>query len=322
MRSNRKLLLMLFTASLFTWAVSAYPGTEIILRPDVEISTQKIRLRDIAQVRVSDETFRRKLEAVEIGRANMSGKPQTVTALHVRSRIIRERLDASRCTIVGSKSVVHYKALVVSPETILAGAQRYYREQLMAGDDLTALDIRPRTPIRALSIPTEEAALHFSPVHGDLWKGRLEVQAIHNGAVVNRRVLSFDLSLLTPVIVAAQDIPRHAVIRPTHMKLDRRRMENPNRMPFTDVNEVIGKAAARPISQGEIVTPGHLKKNDLVSKGDVVTIIAQSGSLSVRAKGKALESGEQGEFIRVMNLASKKELLGEVAGDNLVRVHF
>jgi flagella basal body P-ring formation protein FlgA len=53
-----------------------------------------------------------------------------------------------------------------------------------------------------------------------------------------------------------------------------------------------------------------------------VTIIAQRGSLKVQVSGKALENGERGQLIRLMNLTSQKEIAGEVIGNKLVRINF
>jgi flagella basal body P-ring formation protein FlgA len=70
------------------------------------------------------------------------------------------------------------------------------------------------------------------------------------------------------------------------------------------------------------MTVSHLKKTYLVPKGSTITVIAQRGHLRIETKGKARESGEKGQLIRVMNLSSKKEVIGEVIGDKQVRIHF
>ncbi|MCZ6679635.1 MAG: flagellar basal body P-ring formation chaperone FlgA [Candidatus Poribacteria bacterium] len=301
-------------------AVSA--NTKIILRPEVEITDQRIRLGDIARIETDDENLRQKLEAIDIGRANPAGRPRTITIPHIQVRIAGGQLDASQYTFVGSKSVVQYKAHKVSPDSILEAAKAFYREQFNFDGHDTEFQIEPKMHIRPMDVPSPHAKLKFVPLGEDLWKGNLEVQAIHNDRVADRAVLRFQLSVTRPVVVAARNIPRRMVIKPEHLKLERRSIENTSESPLTTLDEVIGKTAGVVISQGEVITASHLNKTYLVSRGAAVTLIAQRGSLKVQAAGKALEKGEQGQLVRVMNLTSKKELVGEVIGDKLVRIHF
>ena len=299
----------------------AESGAKIILRPEVEIARQRIHLRDIAQIQTDDEKLRPKLESVEIGRTNTSGRPRTITIPHIKSRIARCRLNPSQYTYVGSKSVVRYKEITLSPERILASAEAFYQQFIGERAD-AELRVEPKMPIRPIRVPDGDVKLKFVPPDRDIWKGTLEAQVIHNGAVINRSNLIFRLLVIRPVVVAARDIPSRAVIKPEFLKLERREIGNPGDLLLTMLDQVIGKRTDVAIVQGEVITASHLKKTYLVPRGSVVTMIVQKGNLKVQTQGKALQNGQRGEFISVMNLISKEKLVGEVIGDKSVRIHF
>jgi flagella basal body P-ring formation protein FlgA len=60
----------------------------------------------------------------------------------------------------------------------------------------------------------------------------------------------------------------------------------------------------------------------MVMRGQHVTIIAESGGLDLRVKGKALMDGRQGQTIQVKNLSSQKLIYAQVVGTGMVKVNF
>jgi len=53
-----------------------------------------------------------------------------------------------------------------------------------------------------------------------------------------------------------------------------------------------------------------------VRRGQMVEVVAQSGSVSVSLKGLAMQDGTRNEIIRIRNLQSNREFSAEVTGPN------
>jgi flagella basal body P-ring formation protein FlgA len=64
------------------------------------------------------------------------------------------------------------------------------------------------------------------------------------------------------------------------------------------------------------------EKMPIVDKGDIVTIIAESGDIRVTALGKVLMKGYADELVKVQNLMSKKEIYAKVVNGSMVAVDF
>jgi len=85
--------------------------------------------------------------------------------------------------------------------------------------------------------------------------------------------------------------------------------------------DIIGKLAVRSLPAGTPLTPRMLKARLLVQRGDDVTILANTGFLQVRSKGKALQNAALGERITVRNTRSKRIIEGIAIKAGTVQVH-
>jgi flagella basal body P-ring formation protein FlgA len=63
-----------------------------------------------------------------------------------------------------------------------------------------------------------------------------------------------------------------------------------------------------------------LAKPDLVQRDDNVTLIYESAGLYLTIRGKALDSGTEGDTVNVLNLQSKRTISGVVIGRDQVAI--
>lgn len=87
-----------------------------------------------------------------------------------------------------------------------------------------------------------------------------------------------------------------------------------------DADKLIGKTPARMVEQGIPVRARDVVSPQLVARGDEVLLQFNQGGLQLSVRGKAMQNGAEGEFIRVMNLSSNQSLRGEVTGNKVVSV--
>jgi len=85
-------------------------------------------------------------------------------------------------------------------------------------------------------------------------------------------------------------------------------------------NLVVGMQMRRPVRAGQALRAADLAKPDLVQRDDNVTLIFQSAGLYLTIRGKALESGTEGDTVSVLNLQSKRTISGTVIGRDQVAI--
>lgn len=81
-----------------------------------------------------------------------------------------------------------------------------------------------------------------------------------------------------------------------------------------------GREAARSLSAGVPVRAADLVTPRLVRRGEPVLIAWRSGGLAITTSGRALTSGGQGDFVRVVAAATNRTLDAVVDGSGAVTV--
>ena len=91
---------------------------------------------------------------------------------------------------------------------------------------------------------------------------------------------------------------------------------------LTNLEDVVGKIVERPISQGAALKKWHIREGGELRQGSAVSILAQKGCIQIEAPGKMLESGKPGDLIRVLNVATGREIYATVVDAKTVSVSF
>ena len=301
--------------------LSVYSETRIKLRSQAEVHGRVIYLGDIAEIDASTE-LKQKLQAIELGSTNKTGRARTITIPHIKARILKHGLSYSDLSFDGMVSSVTSKTMIIPAEDIYSQAEKFFQRNLLFGKkDSAQLEIRPLQRIEPIRVDDAVSKLEFAPI-GDLSRGFLEAQIISNGKVKKRVSLTFEITVSQPVVVAKCNIPKGVGIRADFLSIERREIKNPANVLLTQINQVQGKIASGLIAKGKMISRSDFKKDFVVSKGSIVIITVQKGNLKIQAHGKALEDGTLGQLIRVISLNSNKERIGKVAGRNQIRIHF
>ena len=87
---------------------------------------------------------------------------------------------------------------------------------------------------------------------------------------------------------------------------------------FYNIEDLVGRKLKQNISLGFPIRSRHLQLDWVINKGDKIDIIQSIGTVFISASGVALENGQKGEKIRVMNLSSEKNLVAWVLNEKKV----
>jgi flagella basal body P-ring formation protein FlgA len=82
----------------------------------------------------------------------------------------------------------------------------------------------------------------------------------------------------------------------------------------------LGMQMRHPMRAGQALRVADLAKPDLVQKDQGVTVIYQTAGLYLTTRGKAIDSGTEGDVVNVVNLQSKRTVTGVVTGRGQVTI--
>jgi flagellar basal body P-ring formation protein FlgA len=143
-----------------------------------------------------------------------------------------------------------------------------------------------------------------------------------DGKPARRLLVSATIEVAAKVVVAALPLARNQLITEADVRIEERDLARLPEGAITKLRDVVGKRTRQGISAGTPLHSRLIETPAIIKRGAMVTILAQSPSLSVAAQGQAKEDGAVGNQIRVMNLSSRKDVYAKVVDENTVRVDF
>jgi flagella basal body P-ring formation protein FlgA len=119
--------------------------------------------------------------------------------------------------------------------------------------------------------------------------------------------------------ILTRSVERGEVLKASDVVIERR--------PKADVGNdaavresVVGMQTRRQLSAGRPLHVLDLVKPDLVTRDQNVTLIYQNAGIYLTVRGKATDSGAEGDVVSVMNLQSKRVVSGTVIGRGQVAI--
>ena len=196
-------------------------------------------------------------------------------------------------------------------------------EQEMAGK-VRAIHAVIVDPLEPIMTPSSDIGLKVSSggVEEGLGRRAFHVQINLNGKSWQTIDAIADVSAFIDAVVPTRVIQIDNVIDAEDVAIHRIKLTDLDHQLITDVKDVIGKSAARPLQTNNPIRLGMVKKPYAIRKGDRVSIEARHGGLSIQVVGLAKSSGEIGQTATVTNVDSGKELRAKIVGPGAVRVEF
>lgn len=283
------------------------------LRGDVLATTDVVRIGDLvdnAGAAASIAVFRApdlgETGSVSVARVIEALRPHDVIAIDTRGLTEVTVTRASRA--IGTKEIQTHLAQII--------ATRY---GLRDPDNLSVTFDRE---FRTIHIdPAALADFSVSRMSFDSRSGRFDaVLDIDGGS--GRIPMRFTGTAIEtyPAAVAVRPIARGDVLREADIAIERRPKTEISSDAVRDPQGAIGLAARQTMKPGQIIRRANLTKPELVHRSEPVVIVFEQPGLTLTLRGKALDSGAEGDTVNVLNLQSKKTLQGIVSGSNRVTV--
>jgi flagella basal body P-ring formation protein FlgA len=128
-------------------------------------------------------------------------------------------------------------------------------------------------------------------------------------------------SATVEVAAVTHPIERGAILRDGDVILERHpRAQVRNNDAITDRARAIGLAARSDLQPGQPLRKAQLMRPELVKRNEHVTLVYEAPGITLTVRGKATESGAEGDVISVLNEQSKRTLQGTVVGPGRVVV--
>jgi len=116
-------------------------------------------------------------------------------------------------------------------------------------------------------------------------------------------------------------IPARSLLSKGMLKLIRTDIANHSGQWWNDASDVDGMRTTRPLHKGDVIFSSYVRRPPLIKRGDIVTIMLDTGSIRIRTEGKALRQASRGDRLLVQNMRSNETIQAIAEGRGLVRVN-
>lgn len=122
------------------------------------------------------------------------------------------------------------------------------------------------------------------------------------------------------VVVPKRLIARGETLGKDDVIVERRQREGQGGEIIGDVRAAIDKVARRALLAGVPLRASDVQREEIVGKGDLVTIVYETPGILITLRGRANEAGAMGDVVSITNPQSKRVLQGKVSGAGRVSV--
>lgn len=177
---------------------------------------------------------------------------------------------------------------------------------------------------RNRTVPKGKVSIRLSRKGNKGLAGYVRLNAIVNinGTEQNRVNLYAWVDVFEYIVCTSRDLKKKEIIKKNDVYLARKNISHMPPNTISELNKTVGLMIKHTVKADTCLKAWMLEKPSTVERGDVVTILAESGGLKVTVPGRVLEKGYLGEFIKVQNAMSKKEVYARVINNLTVMVHF
>ncbi|MFN2309369.1 MAG: flagellar basal body P-ring formation chaperone FlgA [Gammaproteobacteria bacterium] len=206
------------------------------------------------------------------------------------------------------------------PSEDILGAGRVYLEQAARAQHTGRIEVQmghldPRLRLARCALPLES----FQPA-GARPSGRTSVGVRCNSDAGWTLYIPAEVILFATALVTTRAVARGAALKAGDVRLIETPVSGLGAGFLGETAELDDKVTRRPLPAGSVLTPAMLKTEQLVRRGDRVTLVSGEGPIQVEMRGEAINDGARGERVRVRALNSQRIVEGWVVSASVVKV--
>lgn len=285
-----------------------------VLRGNITVSSDIVRIGDVVEnagVASQIAIFR----APDLGTTGSLPTAQLLTALRAHQVIGVDTRDLTEVSVTRSSRMIASKDIEVQIARVLE-----HRNGL---GDAGNLSVTFDRDVRELQLDAGNTGeLRAASVRFDPRNGRFDVMfEIPNDVTATPTRLRFTGTAVETVeaAVLTRNVERNDILKSSDLIVERR----PKAEVGNDAasrNRAVGMQARKQLRAGQALKAVDLGKPDLVTKDQSVTLIYDAPGVYLTGRGKAIDSGTEGDVVNVLNLQSKRTVQGVVVGPGQVSV--
>ncbi len=289
---------------LLIFALQAAALTTIDLKERVEYKTP-ILLGEAASIDTKNRNLKDFLSSIKLDKKYLSDFK--IEKEEIEEALKKSLIDTSHIRITGKSDIVFdYTGPKSLEKAIRSYVEGQYRDVVMEKVAVNGKKL-PKTHARIVIKPSSKTFKHIY----------LTLKFYKDGRLLERARAHVYVSEFIRLPFAKRDIPKSKVIKPDDILFKRVKKRSSTQRALK-MSDIAAKVAKRNIYANKEIKPAYVEPDYEVKRGGMVKIIHQKGAIRIEMPGRALESGQRGDIIKVKNISSNKALKCKVLSSSSV----
>ncbi len=298
------------------------PRVSLQLLREAKIRGNTILLGDIVRIQCRDRLLREKLEETPIGPAPVGNWARWISPKEILGSLVRLNLDPSSIQIKGYRRVQVFAALERIPvQEIIQAAETTLRASLAKQHESDATWRIVGKP-HSITVPIgrKSRILQAKIPSGKVGSNSafLRVDILVDDKVVSSVPITFQIRRFGEAVVLLRDLKRGEPLDASMLTTKRVEIQEATLDPFQEINQLSDLVASRNLRQGTILTKGDVQKPFVIRRGEIITVVAATGTVKVTTRGIAQKDGVKGATIPVLLVGKREPIFTTVYGVGIV----
>jgi flagella basal body P-ring formation protein FlgA len=297
------------------------PVLHIHLPREASVESTSFNLGQVGII-LGDPSLAGKASGIGLGRFSVPGQKIVMDRAVLLNRLASSGIPASQVSLTGAEQVtVQRRHQIITAEEVIEFADMFLKKCMPASVGRFEPVRVPKDLVLAGGSDSVELSARLAR-GGARNQAKVEIAVLRDEKQIATREAVFRLQYNSHRMVAANDIPRGAMLSPENVKIEESLADRPEP---ADWKPPYGAVVKRPIAAGSPISSrmiGPARPRVLVKRNETVVIQVDKPGLLVTAVGKALQDGPAGQFIKVQNVDSKRIILAKVNDDGTVEPVF
>jgi len=301
----------------------AGPNLAVQFKARATVQKETICLADIATIKGSPRSLVDKIGRLRIGESPDVGEVLVLSREDIVSQVRKANLSSyiSSQNIPEKIEVVREGRLVEKDEMV-----QILEENLrnLLPDPKRILAVQEVQGFEPFFLPpgpfSSEVILPESAHRGGPMT--VTVSFFQEGRLVQKLRVRVRVEIQGFVVAARTGLRRHQEIGENDVDLIKKNLSLLPPDVVTDLKNAVGKRLTLSVNGQEVLRSSMVEIPPLVKKGDRVILVIDHSYFKITTFGEVKEDGRRGEWIKLVNISSKKEVHGRVVDAHTVQVEF
>jgi flagella basal body P-ring formation protein FlgA len=168
--------------------------------------------------------------------------------------------------------------------------------------------------------PSSTAAPAIENLRYDAQTGRFDAVAEIPGAPQTRRRLTGSAVATANVVVLTRAVARGDIIGANDLTMQRIPRSQLSGDTIVEMSQAIGRAARGALTNNHPLRTSDVMRPEVVRRNESVALVYRVPGIVLSVRGKAVDSGAEGDMIDVVNVQSNRTVRGTIVGPGQVSV--